>query len=230
MEPTLTRAAAWLNTTFAGLDHSVAQFAHGLHEGALGGFLDWFMSFVTFFADAGWAFIALGLILMCFKKTRRLGMATLGGVIIGAIFTNLTIKNWVARPRPYADTASDFYAWWQTVGAHTESDLSFPSGHSTAACAAMTGLFFALGRKKHWRGWLFVVPLVIGFSRIYLMVHYTTDVLAGLCVGFLSGYLASKLVRVFVRWTRKNKPELALKLWGAGKARRRPVGSADTHC
>lgn len=215
MEPTLTRAAAWLNSTFAGLDHSVAQFAHTLHEGALGGFLDWFMPFITFFADAGWAFLALGILLSCFKKTRRLGFATLLGVVIGAIFTNLTIKIWVARPRPYADAASDFYAWWQTVGAHTESDLSFPSGHSTASCAAMTGLFFALGRRKSWRGWLFLVPLLIGFSRIYLMVHYTTDVIAGLCVGFFSGFLASVLVRAFVRWTRKNRPELAVKLWGA---------------
>ena len=218
---TLTRAASWLNTTFAGLDHSVAQFAHSLHEGPLGGFLDWFMPAITFFADAGWAFLALGLILLCFKKTRKLGMATLGGVIIGALFTNVCIKNFVARPRPYADTASDFYTWYQAVGPRPESDLSFPSGHTTAAFAAITGLFFALGKKRKWRGWLYVIPVLIAFSRIYLMVHYTTDVLAGMIIGTLSGFLASLITRAVVRWTRQTKPELALRLWGAPKKKRR---------
>lgn len=215
MNPTtsLTRAAAWLNSTFAGLDHSVAQFAHALHEGALGGFLDWFMPFITFFADAGWGFLALGILLVCFRKTRKLGMATLLGVIIGAVFTNVIIKNWVARPRPYADAASDFYAWWQTVGARTESDLSFPSGHTTAAFAAISGLFFALGRKHRGRLFLFIIPLLIAFSRIYLMVHYTSDVLAGLLIGFFSGWLASRLVRALRRWMRKNRPDLSKKLF-----------------
>ena len=53
------------------------------------------------------------------------------------------------------------------------------------------------------------------------MVHYTTDVLAGMIIGTLSGFLASLITRAVVRWTRQNKPELALRLWGAPKKKRR---------
>ena len=63
--------------------------------------------------------------------------------------------------------------------------------------------------------------MLIAFSRIYLMVHYTTDVLAGMIIGTLSGFLASLITRAVVRWTRQNKPELALRLWGAPKKKRR---------
>ena len=74
-----------------------------------------------------------------------------------------------------------------------ESDASFPSGHTTAAMAATAALFFLL--KRPWRWWLWLFPVLMGLSRLYLVVHYPTDVLAGALVGLAAGYAAARIVR-----------------------------------
>ena len=131
---------------------------------------------------------------MLFPKTRRAGVAIVFAVAIGAIFTNLTIKLLVARPRPFA-AEPIFRAWWEAVGAPAQGEFSFPSGHATAATTSMTALCLCL-RKK----WYVVCPavlyaLLMGASRNYLMVHYPTDVIGGIVVGAVAGTLSFFLVR-----------------------------------
>lgn len=181
--------ALWLNTFFAGMDSAVAQFAYSLHEGALGGFFDFFFPNITHLGDEGLFFIALGVIFLLFRRTRKAGAAMLIALLFGLLLTNMTIKPLVERPRPYVDEMSIFHEFWATIGHGTESESgSFPSGHATSAFAAMFAFFWALPKKYSWTGLLFAC--IIGFSRIYIHVHYCSDIIGGLVVGFVCGTLA----------------------------------------
>ena len=93
------------------------------------------------------------------------------------------------------------------MGQHMESDKSFPSGHTTSAFACMTPLFFC--KKKSVAISAFVFAFLMGISRIYLAVHYPTDVIAGMIVGFIAGcigaFIASKLPRKWYELKLKKK-------------------------
>ena len=183
----LTAAALWLNTVFAGFDQSVTQAVHKLYEWA-GPVLSPIMEFISLLGKGGIALIILALVLMFFQPTRRFGTAMAIGLALGALCTNVFIKVAVARPRPYADEAGFFYPLWQMMGMHMESDMSFPSGHTTAAFASMVPVFIMGNKKSSWLALLFA--FMMGISRIYLVVHYPSDVLGGLIIGTIAGILA----------------------------------------
>ncbi len=186
-------AAQWINETFASFDYAVMEMLHKLNVGPLGDFFDILLGFITKLGDDGIFLILLSLVLVVFKKTRKIGAAMLGAIIIGALFTNITIKPIVARPRPYVDEAHIFRQWWIDAGSHIESEFSFPSGHTTSAMAAMTGLFFASKNKKiSWIAFIFAV--VMGITRIYICVHYPSDVLGGLVIGLIAGFISYLIV------------------------------------
>ncbi len=194
--------ADWLNTAFQSFDYALLEFGHNLHNNA-GGFFDGFMKFITVFGDGGIILILLSLCLIAFKKTRKIGITMLGAIAIGAIITNITIKPLVARPRPFADQSSVYYTWWKAVGAVQESEFSFPSGHSTASMAAMMAFFLAGNKKYSWTG--FILALLIGFSRIYLCVHYPSDVLFGFIVGIIAGSLSYLIVWLAYKYLKNTK-------------------------
>ena len=192
--------AQWLNTAFASFDGAIFNFA-GSTAGAFGNFI---AEFMDLFGTKGIGFILAALILMCFAKTRRIGVCILAGIIVGALFTNVIIKNAVARPRPY--THEEYRGLWEAVGASKESEHSFPSGHTTSAMACAMALFLAGNKKWSWVG--FVVALLMGWTRIYLIVHYATDVIGGLIVGGAAGvigYFVVKLIYAKVVEKFKNK-------------------------
>ena len=193
----LTAAALWLNDAFYAADHAILGFYHMLAETA-GGFLTPALGVVTLTAWNGAFLLLLSLALICFRKTRRTGLCALLAISLGALLTNLLLKNWVARPRPY-DFDTTLRQWWEFAGASAESDYSFPSGHMTAACAFATGFILTKGKKWLPAGALYA--LLIGVSRNYLMVHYPSDVLGGLVVGAAAGVIAFFVVRaVYRRW------------------------------
>lgn len=182
----ITSAALWLNTIFAAFDESVALFVHRLYDMG-SAFFTPFLEFVSVLGDGGIFLIILGLFLMLFRSTRRYGAGILLSIAIGALITNLWLKPWVARPRPYTNEGSVFQEIWLALGAHTESDMSFPSGHTTAAFSAMTAIFLIGSKRVSWLALLF--GLLMGISRIYLGVHYASDVLGGVLVGLIAGSL-----------------------------------------
>lgn len=187
----MTEAAQWLTNTFQSFDHSILQFYHNLHE--IGGApLDFIVKCFTKLGDGGIFLIIVALILMLFKKTRKYGCGMLGGIIIGAVLTNLTIKNVVARPRPY-NYLQEYRDWWIAAGQNLESEFSFPSGHTTAAAASMTPLFLFIEKKRSWLVFLFVIAL--GATRNYLMVHYPSDILGGIIVGMIAGLVSYLIVQ-----------------------------------
>ena len=188
----MTAAAQWLNTTFGSFDQAILTFYHNVHE-ALGTPMDIFVQFFTKLGDGGIFLIILSLVLMLFRKSRKVGIAMLGGVLIGAIFTNLTVKPFVDRPRPY-DTLETYRQWFSTIWhAGIEDEwASFPSGHTTAAMASMTPVFLACNKKKSWLAFLFVIAL--GATRNYIMVHFPSDILGGIIVGCIAGIVSYLIV------------------------------------
>lgn len=189
----LTAIAAWLNTSCAGLDASVTAAVAQLYELA-GGFFTPFAHFMDLMGKGGALLIAVSLALMLFPRTRRVGTIMLLALGVGALLTNVVFKPLVYRPRPYTFEGSVYHQLWLLVGQHTESDFSFPSGHTTAATAAMLGLFLATPKRKSWVALLFA--LCMGISRIYLGVHYFTDVLAGFAAGAIGAVVAYFIVKI----------------------------------
>ena len=182
--------ANWLNCTFYSFDYSIFDFFHSLALSA-GNILTPIAEFLAIIGDNGYFSFLVGLILICFKKTRKCGICIIFAVGFGALFTNIAIKNIVARPRPYASDVTAFKEWWEYVGSHLESEFSFPSGHTTAAMSAMTALCIAIGKQRKWiiaPASLYVV--IMGASRNYLLVHYATDVIAAYIVGALAAIVS----------------------------------------
>jgi undecaprenyl-diphosphatase len=197
----ITAAAEWLNTVFADFDLAVTSSVHWLH-GVGGAFFTPFFEFISFFGKGGICLILLSLCLAFFKPTRRFGTAMCLGLAIGAIFTNLVLKVYIARPRPYADQNSLFYELWLKVGQNIESDYSFPSGHTTAAFDSMTPVMI-MGKPKY-KILALTFALLMCFARIYLVVHFPSDVLGGILVGLIAGCLgvliAARLPRPWYQW------------------------------
>lgn len=127
-----------------------------------------------------WIFVTL--VLLVFRKTRRLGVMCGIAMILGLLVTNGIIKNWVARVRPY-DAIEGL-----TCLTGPMWDFSFPSGHTTSSLAC-TWVLLIRGPKR-WGIPLFVLAILIGLSRLYVGVHYPTDVLAGAVIGILCATLA----------------------------------------
>lgn len=194
MEP--TAAALWLDSAFAEFDAAVLGAVHAVQQSGADAVLGPLARGLDLFGKAGLGLIALGLVLTALSGTRRYGVAVLLALAIGALFTNVALKPLVARERPYADETRVLHQWWQVAGAETESDHSFPSGHTTAAMAAMAALFL-LNKRKLWP--CLIGAALMGLSRLYLVVHYPTDVIAGWIIGFLAAALAVWLLH-YVPW------------------------------
>ncbi len=182
--------ANWLNTAFSEFDYALLQALHGFTV-ATGGVLTPLIRLLTAPGNGGLGFILLCLALLCFRKTRQCGAAMSASMAVGALITNIVLKPLVARPRPY--TTEVLREWWLFVGGFAESDLSFPSGHATMAAAVMLALFLCTDKKYSWPALIY--PLVMGFTRLYLMVHYPTDVIAGLLAGTLGALCGVFLTR-----------------------------------
>ena len=194
----MNAAAMWINSTFANFDLAITLFIHQLYDIA-GDFFTPFFEFISFLGHDGIPLIIFSFILILFKKTRKFGTAMLLGLAIGAIITNCCLKILIARARPYADESSIYYQLWKLVGQNTESDKSFPSGHTTAAFAFSCAIYLVGNRKVSWTAFIFGILMAV--ARIYLVVHYPSDVVAGIIVGLFGGItgtlIATKIPRKF---------------------------------
>ena len=140
------------------------------------------MKFVTFLGNGGWFWILCAVVLLAIPRTRKTGYAAVLSLIFGVIVTNLLLKNIVARPRPFAEIE----ALIPLIAKPT--DFSFPSGHTTASFAVALVMLRMLPKKIGIPA--VVLAALVAFSRLYLGVHYPTDVLAGFVVALVGSSLA----------------------------------------
>ena len=121
-------------------------------------------------------------------KRKMISKIMAAALIMDLLICNVAVKNLVARTRPY-----DVNTSVQLLVAKLH-DYSFPSGHTAASFASVTALYLA-GERKLWKPAL-VLACLIAISRLYLYVHYPTDVLGGMVFGILAGFAGYWIVKL----------------------------------
>lgn len=148
-------------------------------------FLDSVMPWISRLADSGGIWLLAGVLLLTLnRKQRRVGGQVLLSMLFSLLFCNLILKNAVGRLRPFVlnPMAELLIA--------APGDASFPSGHSSVSFAAAAVLMHS-GIKGRWAA--LVLAALIAFSRLYLYVHFPSDVLAGAALGIVCGLLSCKI-------------------------------------
>ena len=152
-------------------------------------FLDAAMPVITLLGDAGIFWMAMAAVLLVFKKTRRVGLGMGFAMLMGLLLCNLTLKPLCQRPRPY-DYQYDVFDKLIPLLIEQQHDFSFPSGHTIASFEA-AGVI-ALNNKK-WGIPALILASLIAFSRLYLYVHYPTDVLVSVSLGLALAFVGNQL-------------------------------------
>nr|WP_314463213.1 phosphatase PAP2 family protein [uncultured Clostridium sp.] len=136
--------------------------------------LDLVMVRITSLGDHGFIWILTGIVLSCIPKTRKAGISVLLSLAVGLLLGNMILKNLIHRPRP---------CWIDTqivLLIQNPQDYSFPSGHTLASFEGALSIW--LYNKKLAVPFL-ILAVLIAFSRMYLFVHFPTDVLGGAVLG-----------------------------------------------
>lgn len=181
--------------SFLNFDLSVFQWIQSIQNE----FLDALMVGITTLGNGGAVFIVIGLVLLISKKYRKAGLAVIIALLVMLLCNDLFLKEFFARPRPFnlLETDPEKYAFWGNAYIYPEliskpTSFSFPSGHTASAFAAAIALL--------WHNRKIGVPVTIfsalmGFSRIYVEVHYCTDVIAGVVSGIICAFIAVLIVK-----------------------------------
>ena len=186
------------------IDHSILLFIQenlrfdGLTEALIS---------ITHLGDHGKFWIILCLVLLLFKRTRKAGVCGLAALLINLLITNVTLKPLVARIRPY----EQFEDLILLIG--RQKDFSFPSGHTSSSFATAVAIFMMDRRIKNIADGItkssatvlgtasMILAVAIGYSRLYVGVHFPTDVLAGVVIGIFSAWAAGKLIHAAIgKW------------------------------
>lgn len=161
---------------FQSFDDTILVF---IQENLRNAFCDSFFSFITSLGDKGLLWIIAALIMLFFKKTRKCGIFTLISLALVCLAGEVIIKHIICRDRPFITSC---YLTATELVIKAPHSYSFPSGHTASSFAASTSIF--LYNKKAGIC-AFVLAALIAFSRIYLYVHYPSDILGGIILGTL---------------------------------------------
>ena len=144
------------------------------------GFMDKFMPFITVFGDAGIFWMIWAAVLVIFPKTRKIGLGMAFAMVMGLIVCNITLKPLVARIPPY-DLQAELGVAIKLL-CEAQHDFSFPSGHTIASFEAAVVL---VKNSRKMGIPAMILAVLISFSRMYLYVHYPTDVIVSVILGTL---------------------------------------------
>ena len=152
--------------------------------------LDTLIPILSAFGNDGIGWIIVAVVLTCIPKYRKAGLTMGLALIFCLLIGNMTLKPLIARPRPYS------YFPAMTLLIAPLSDFSFPSGHTFASFASATALYL---HHKRLGIAAYILAAVIAFTRLYLYVHFPSDVLAGLLLGIVSGWVAYHITTAIQR-------------------------------
>ena len=149
--------------------------------------LTYIFEFLTALENAGMLSILICLVMLAVKKTRRIGITASISLILSTLAVNVIIKPLAARTRPFDEFKS------LSILVSPPADYSFPSGHSAAAFSVAFVIFLCMPKK-------YGIPAVItasliAFSRLYIGVHYPSDVVIGTLIGCAAALLAKYLYK-----------------------------------
>ena len=158
-------------------------------------FLTPIFKFITHLGDEGYVWIAIAVLLLFVKNYRKVGLMVGGSLLGSLLFNNMIVKNIVARPRPYRMMEE------LTILIPEPGEYSFPSGHTSSSFAAGVVLYLMLPKKYGIPA--MVLAFLIGISRLYVGVHYPTDVLGGMVMGALLAVATVKITEVIEKKVKK---------------------------
>lgn len=152
-------------------------------------FLTPIFTFITHLGDYGQLWIVLTLLFLIFARTRKTGILMMFSLLGSLLVNNMILKNLVARVRPYEVVES------LNRIIEAQADLSFPSGHTGSSFAAAVVILLMCPKKMGIPA--MILAALIMFSRLYVGVHYPTDVIAGAVTGTL---IAVFVCRIYKRY------------------------------
>lgn len=179
------------------MDIQILQWFHEVFHGQT--WLNYVMKYLTYIGEFGAGAIICAVVLLIFKKTRWSGVAVAIALVLDVLIVNVILKLSVNRARPWQDYPDlGFQEFHNSISVREPTDSSFPSGHTASLFAAAVALVMyykvkglpALG-----------VALLVAISRIYLCMHYPTDVIGGIAIGSacgVAGYFLMKLAKKFI--------------------------------
>ena len=163
--------------------------------------LDQLMPLITALGNGGIFWILLSVVFMLIPRYRKAGFSMAVALLMGLLICNLTLKPLVARIRPYDYQLQNFGRSIPLLIA-TPHDYSFPSGHTIASFEAAVALLI---RDRKLGIVAIVLAVLIAFSRLYLYVHYPTDVLASVALGTLLAFIGTAIVTRIHNFIQKRK-------------------------
>ena len=162
------------------------------------GFMDTIMPIITVFGDAGIFWMVWATLLLFLPKYRRTGLGMWFALAMGLLICNITLKPLVGRMRPYDFQIQELGKTWNDILlggkllVDTPHDYSFPSGHTIASFEACTVLLL---NSKLMGIPAVILAILIAFSRLYLYVHYPTDVIFSVFAGILFGIIGNAIAK-----------------------------------
>ena len=164
------------------LDINILNF---IRENLSNPIIDKLMVFITTLGDKGFIWIAIGIILLAQKKYRKVGFVLLIALLINLIIGEGVLKNVIQRPRVFTTYPNI------NIIINPPESYSFPSGHTASSFAAATVLGYYF---KRYRYAFYAIAALIAFSRLYLFVHYPSDIIAGILLGIVCALLTIKVI------------------------------------
>lgn len=160
---------------------------------------DFFFKYMTYAGD-GWMWLAVLIFSVLFKK--KYIPAVLAAIIISTLLSQFLKRVIFPEDLRPITFLSDQFPIHLVDSVRMNRLYSFPSGHTVAAFTIALLLAHMIN-KRFWSIVLPIIAMLVGYSRVYLAQHFLTDVLAGICIGFLSSLLSLMIYRAFIRYLKR---------------------------